>query len=105
MGAGDPPRAAAEPVASLEAAKLYLDRLNVLGTKQARTSCFDTMAADVPKLRELCCKDDSAQRNTDARERAPRGRRAHSAAPAAAGSAFGAAALGSAAPSTFAPTR
>jgi hypothetical protein len=41
-------------------------RLNVLGTKQSRTSCFDTMAADVPRLRELYCKDDSAQRDTDA---------------------------------------
>ena len=65
MGAGAPPSAAADPVAGLDAARLYLDRLNVLGTRQARTSCFDTMAADVPKLRELYCKDDSVQRDTD----------------------------------------
>ena len=66
MGAGATPNASADRVSGLEAVKLYLDRLNVLGTKEARTSCFDTMAVDVPTLRELYCKDDSAQRDTDA---------------------------------------
>jgi hypothetical protein len=65
MGAGAAPRAAADPVAGLDAARLYLDRLNVLATKQTRTSCFDSMADDVPKLRELYRKDESAQRDAD----------------------------------------
>jgi hypothetical protein len=65
MPSGASGSAAADPVAGLEAAKLYLGRLNELGTKQSRTSCFDTMAVDVPKLRELYCKDESAQRDTD----------------------------------------
>lgn len=54
-----------DPVAGLEAARLYLARLNELGTKEARTSCFDAMAVDVPKLRERYCRDEPAQRDSE----------------------------------------
>jgi tetratricopeptide (TPR) repeat protein len=50
--------------AGLRASMTYLEALNQLGQKQP--ACFDTMEADVPKLRELYCGATSPMRDTDA---------------------------------------
>jgi TolA-binding protein len=50
--------------AGLGATPTYLEALNRLG--QTHPGCFDTMAADVPKLRERHCLASSPQRDTDA---------------------------------------
>lgn len=49
----------ADQDAGIYASQLYLESLNVLGSRvePARTACFDNMAADVPKFLELYCKD------------------------------------------------
>jgi hypothetical protein len=57
--------AAGGSVAGLDAAKSYLERLNVLGSKDSRPACFDAMATDVPALRELYCAHDSKLRDAE----------------------------------------
>jgi tetratricopeptide (TPR) repeat protein len=49
------------------AAQLYLESVNVLGTSSnpPRPSCFDDMAADVPKFIELYCSGDKFAKNQE----------------------------------------
>lgn len=53
--------------AGIYAAQLYLEALNVLGSKTEppRPSCFSDMANDVPAFLELYCKDKKAEDNKD----------------------------------------
>ncbi len=49
------------------AAQLYLESVNVLGAHSSppRISCFNDMAADVPKFLELYCTGDKLAKNSD----------------------------------------
>jgi TolA-binding protein len=53
--------------AGIFAAQLYLEAINVLGSKTEppRPSCFTDMANDVPAFLELYCKDKKAEDNKD----------------------------------------
>ncbi|HVY48519.1 MAG TPA: hypothetical protein VHB21_21670 [Minicystis sp.] len=49
------------------AAQLYLESLNVMGSsvEPTKPSCYDDMAADVPKFIELYCQGDKAKTNAE----------------------------------------
>ena len=53
--------------AGIFAAQLYLESVNILGSKTEpnRPSCFDDMAADVPRFIENYCKGEDAEFNKD----------------------------------------
>ncbi len=57
----------AERAASVDAAELYLESLNALGTHAdpPRPACFDDMTQDVPKLLALYCGADKAKQNEE----------------------------------------
>src|SRR5262249_48480379 len=49
------------------ASQFYLESLNVLGSgvEPTHPSCYDDMAADVPKFIDLYCKGDKAKQNAE----------------------------------------
>jgi tetratricopeptide (TPR) repeat protein len=53
--------------AGIYAAQLYLEAINVLGSKTQppRPTCYDDMAGDVPSFIELYCKDKKAEDNKE----------------------------------------
>ena len=51
--------------AGIYAAQLYLEALNVLASTQGRTSCFDSMTADVPKLASAYCEGGHEKENAE----------------------------------------
>ncbi len=57
----------ADKDAAVYASQLYLESINVLGSKAEppRPSCFDDMAKDVPAFIELYCKGPKAEDNKD----------------------------------------
>ncbi len=57
----------ADEDAGIYAAQLYLESVNVLGSRAVppRTACFDEMAKDVPTFIDLYCKGSKAEDNKD----------------------------------------
>ncbi len=56
-----------DPDSGIYAAQLYLESANILAMhgEPARPACFTEMRADIPRMEELYCRGDLAQKNTE----------------------------------------